>query len=145
MTSFHFQIILTFLVDLPRTRLVGTLLKNKGGKVESFRVNFCVINFNVTKHVLDIVYSQTICWLTLFYAPLITVVTLLKLLVIYYLRIFYVNFVRDSIFENFYKFKKEKKITLIHRSVLRPMYHTLPLKLQPFSNTHFWLLWLFLL
>ena len=97
------------MVDLPRTRLVGTLLKDKGGQIETFRNNFCVINFNVTKHVLDIVYSQTICWLTLFYAPLITVVTLLKLLMLYYLRIFYVNYVRNFNFWDFL-FEDVKKI-----------------------------------
>ena len=47
------------------------------------------ITFDVTKHVLDIVYSQTICWLAMFYAPLIVVITLLKSFVIFYIRLFY--------------------------------------------------------
>ena len=51
------------------------------------------IEFNVSKHVLDIVYTQSICWLGLFYAPLISVVTVFKCLLIYALRMFYVIYV----------------------------------------------------
>ena len=83
---------LTFLFDGPRTWLIGHCLKGKES-IKSFRNMFGVIEFNVTKHLLDIVYSQTICWLSLFYAPLITVVTAIKLILVYLLRIFYVNVV----------------------------------------------------
>ena len=82
--------IIIFLIDGPRRLLIGYCLK--GSKVESFGV----IQFNVTKHVLDIVYSQTICWLALFFAPLITLVTVLKFIVVYYLRIFYINYVSNN-------------------------------------------------
>ena len=83
---------LTFLIDGPRTWLIGHCLKGKES-IAGFRNMFGVIEFNVTKHLLDIVYSQTICWLSLFYAPLITVVTAIKLILVYLLRIFYVNIV----------------------------------------------------
>ena len=33
---------------------------------------------------------QTICWLAMFYAPLLVIITLLKSFVIFYLRLFYV-------------------------------------------------------
>jgi hypothetical protein len=62
----------------------------------SFRAlheNFGRIEFNISKHVLDIVYTQAICWLALFYAPLISVVTVIKCIAIYLLRIFYVIYV----------------------------------------------------
>ena len=51
------------------------------------------IEFNITQHVLDIVYSQTICWLSLFVAPLMSAVTLLKFFAIAYLRMFFVKYV----------------------------------------------------
>lgn len=54
---------------------------------------FGVIHFDVTKHVLDIVYSQTICWLGIFYAPLISLATMIKLLIVFFLRLFHVNVV----------------------------------------------------
>ncbi len=55
------------------------------------------VEFGVSKHVLDIVYSQTICWMTVFFAPLILVVTVLKTLAIYIVRMFYVRVVRQVI------------------------------------------------
>ncbi len=84
-------------MDAPRTYLIGHCLKNSES-LRTFRNYFGVINFNVTKHVLDIVYSQTICWLAIFYAPLITLVTLLKSVVLFYLRIFYVKYVRSLVY-----------------------------------------------
>jgi len=50
------------------------------------------IEFNISKHVLDIVYSQSICWLGLFFAPLLSAITLLKLILIFYLRIIYLKY-----------------------------------------------------
>ena len=52
-----------------------------------------IIHFDMTKHVLDIVYSMTICWMALYFAPLISLVTLIKFVVIFYLRLFFVNYV----------------------------------------------------
>ena len=79
------QVGLVFFVDYPRTRLLG-------GRAGSPFLSGAVgtVTFDVTKHVLDIVYSQTICWLALFYAPLIVVVTLLKSFLVFYIRLFYV-------------------------------------------------------
>ena len=73
------------LVDFPRVRLLGGC---RGNPFLSGTLG--TITFDVTKHVLDIVYSQTICWLAMFYAPLIVVITLLKSFVIFYIRLFYV-------------------------------------------------------
>ena len=83
------QVGLVFFVDYPRTRLLG-------GRANSpfLSGTLGTVTFDVTKHVLDIVYSQTICWLALFYAPLIVVVTLLKSFVVFYIRLFYVLKVR---------------------------------------------------
>ena len=53
----------------------------------------------MSKHVLDIVYTQAICWLALFYAPLISIVTVVKCLLIYALRIFFVLYVSEAWFQ----------------------------------------------
>ena len=53
------------------------------------------IHFDMTKHVLDIVYSMTICWMALYFAPLISLVTLIKFVVIFYLRLYFVNYVSN--------------------------------------------------
>ena len=50
------------------------------------------IEFSIPKHTLDIIYSQTICWMGLFFSPLISLITFVKLLVIFYLRLAYLNF-----------------------------------------------------
>ena len=47
--------------------------------------------FDVPKHVLDIVYSQTICWLAVFYAPLFLLATVLKTIWLYVFRMFYIR------------------------------------------------------
>ena len=77
-------------VDAPRSWLIGYCLKGRKS-FEGFRNSFGVIYFNVTRLVLDIVYSQTLCWLGIFFAPLITVVTMIKLGFMLLLRLFYVK------------------------------------------------------
>lgn len=37
------------------------------------------LEFEIPKHVLDIVYGQTLCWLGMFYAPLLPAITCVKL------------------------------------------------------------------
>ena len=56
------------------------------------------MQFDISKHLLDIVYSQTICWFALFFAPLISAVTMLKMFLIFYLRLFFVKKVRIDAF-----------------------------------------------
>ena len=57
---------------------------------------FADMEFDISKHLLDIVYSQTICWFALFFAPLISVVTVLKMFLMFYLRLFFVKKVSVS-------------------------------------------------
>ena len=52
---------------------------------------FAKLEFNIPKHVLDIVYSQTICWMGLFFAPLLSLITLIKLLLLFYIRLTYLK------------------------------------------------------
>lgn len=92
LVDFLVQLGVLFLFDGPRRYLIGHCLKGTE-TLQSFRNAVGVINFDVTKHVLDIVYSQTICWVGIFYAPLLSLVTVIKLFILFYLRLFHVNFV----------------------------------------------------
>jgi len=76
------QIAVVLLMDIPRVKL--PCLKSIPA--------ISTIEFNIPKHVLDIVYSQTICWMGLFFAPLLSIVTFIKLLFIFYLRIWYLKY-----------------------------------------------------
>lgn len=78
--------IVVFLVDLIRSLLFGNSKSN-------FFKFMGSVEFTISKHVLDIVYSQIICWLAMFYAPLITVVTVIKMMFLFFLRWLYVKFV----------------------------------------------------
>ena len=60
--------------------------------LDVFRVKcFGKLEFNIPKHVLDIVYSQTICWMGLFFAPLLCLITLIKLVALFYIRLTYLK------------------------------------------------------
>ena len=88
--DFGVQFIILFLVDFPRVFLFGRLFKNASPKLSRY---LSVIEFDISKNVLDIVYSQTICWLSIYFAPLIVTVTIIKSLVFYCLKIVYVLYV----------------------------------------------------
>ena len=74
------QVGLLVLVDTPRAKL--PCLPDAVSKIE----------FNIPKHFLDIIYSQTICWMGLFFSPLLSLITFIKLFVIFYIRIGYLKF-----------------------------------------------------
>ena len=71
---------MVLLVDIPRVKLL------KCSPMLS------TIEFNIPKHTLDIIYSQTICWMGVFFSPLISLITFVKLFVIFYLRLGYLSF-----------------------------------------------------
>merc|ERR1712172_258267 len=62
---------MVLLVDIPRVKLL------KCSPMLS------TIEFNIPKHTLDIIYSQTICWMGVFFSPLISLITFVKLFVIF--------------------------------------------------------------
>ena len=88
--DFLVQFSLVFFFDLPRVKIFGCCKM----KLCSF---LGTIEFGIAKNALDVVYSQAICWLAMFYAPLITVVTVVKSFLIFYIRMFYVLYVRATI------------------------------------------------
>ena len=79
-TDLIIQMGMVLLVDIPRVKLLkcSPALSN--------------IEFNIPKHTLDIIYSQTICWMGVFFSPLISLITFVKLFVIFYLRLGYLSF-----------------------------------------------------
>ena len=84
------QAMIIFMVDLPRVLIFGRCSSGYiGGKLGS-------IEFGISKNVLDLVYSQAICWIGIFYSPLIVAVTVVKSIILYYFRIFYVLYVSRS-------------------------------------------------
>ncbi|XP_064105571.1 transmembrane channel-like protein 7 isoform X3 [Macrobrachium nipponense] len=73
----------TFFINLPRKFIGHKLLRRS-------RLGSIVgdIEFMIPKHVLDIVYGQTLCWLGMFYSPLLPAVTCVKLVFVFYIKYF---------------------------------------------------------
>ncbi|XP_076312107.1 transmembrane channel-like protein 7 isoform X2 [Tachypleus tridentatus] len=69
----------TFVVELARKLIVThCTCANKIGRQE----------FDVTSNVLDLVYSQTLCWLGTFYSPLLPAITVIKHFILFYIKQF---------------------------------------------------------
>ncbi|XP_067673750.1 transmembrane channel-like protein 7 isoform X2 [Haliotis asinina] len=73
-------VLLTFLVEFPRKLVFQKLYRFKLIQLIGEQ------EFDLPKNVLDIVYSQTLCWLGMFFSPLIPAMTLMKVLVIFYVK-----------------------------------------------------------
>ncbi|XP_046583482.1 transmembrane channel-like protein 7 [Haliotis rubra] len=73
-------VLLTFLVEFPRKLVFRKLFRFKLIQLIGEQ------EFDLPKNVLDIVYSQTLCWLGMFFSPLIPAMTLMKVLVIFYVK-----------------------------------------------------------
>lgn len=73
----------TFLVNLPRKCIGHKLMRGS-------RIGAAIgdIEFIIPKHVLDIVYGQTLCWLGMFYSPILPAVTGIKLVFVFYIKYF---------------------------------------------------------
>lgn len=80
-TDFVTHIFVTFFINFPRAilaRHIETKFVKLIGEQE----------FELSKHVLDIVYSQTLCWLGSFYAPLLPAVAVLLNFFMFYVKKF---------------------------------------------------------
>ena len=75
------------------------------------------MEFDISKHVLDIVYSQTICWFAIFFSPLISVLTMVKIFAVFYLRLFFVKYV-STFKRNGYSNYKHAYICIINPGIL---------------------------
>lgn len=81
LTDFGTHIIITFVINFIRS-LLASHLNNK----------FCIFigeqTFDLPKHALDIVYTQTLCWFGMFYAPLISFMAFVIFLLLFYIKKF---------------------------------------------------------
>lgn len=80
-TDFFIQFFMTFFVNFPRS-LVAKHTENKVLRFVGEQ------EFDLPKHVLDVVYSQTICWLGCFYAPLLPLVAIVSTFFLFYVKKF---------------------------------------------------------
>lgn len=81
MLDFIVGVTLVFVVECPR-KLIVTRCQCKLAKVVGQQ------EFNIPNRVLDLVYSQTLCWLGTFYCPLLPAITMIKYFIIFYVQKF---------------------------------------------------------
>lgn len=80
-TDLFLQFFMTFFVNFPRSLIA----KHTENKVLRF---FGEQSFDLPKHVLDVVYLQTICWLGFFFAPLLPLVAVIGTFLLFYIKKF---------------------------------------------------------
>lgn len=81
LTDFITQIFLTLFINFPRSLLA----RNSENKILRF---IGEQQFDLPKQVLDVVYSQTICWLGAFFVPLLPLVAAIGSFFIFYIKKF---------------------------------------------------------
>ncbi|XP_012221585.2 transmembrane channel-like protein 7 [Linepithema humile] len=80
-TDLFIQFFMTFFINFPRSLIA----RNSENKILRFVGEQ---EFDLPKHVLDIVYSQTICWLGCFFAPLLPMVAVVGTFLLFYVKKF---------------------------------------------------------
>lgn len=80
-TDLFIQFFMTFFVNFPRS-LIARHSENKVLRFVGEQ------EFDLPKQVLDVVYSQTICWLGCFYAPLLPMVAVIGTFLLFYVKKF---------------------------------------------------------
>ncbi|XP_015907963.2 transmembrane channel-like protein 7 isoform X2 [Parasteatoda tepidariorum] len=78
-TDFIVYIMLFLAYDLPRDLLVRSC-PNKATQMVGRQV------FDLPNQVLSLVYSQTLCWLGMVYSPLIPLITVIKFIILFYIK-----------------------------------------------------------
>ncbi|KAL7021087.1 hypothetical protein ACKWTF_011746 [Chironomus riparius] len=78
--DFVTHIFVTFFINFPRA-LIARNMNNAFSK-------FIEIDFELSKHVLDVVYSQTLCWLGTFYAPFLPAIAAVLIFFMFYIKKF---------------------------------------------------------
>ncbi|XP_076237397.1 transmembrane channel-like protein 7 [Calliopsis andreniformis] len=80
-TDVFLQFFMTFFVNFPRSLIA----KHTENKVLRF---FGEQEFDLPKHVLDVVYLQAICWLGCFFAPLLPMIAIVGTFILFYVKKF---------------------------------------------------------
>ncbi|XP_076761305.1 transmembrane channel-like protein 7 [Xylocopa sonorina] len=80
-TDLFVQFFMTFFVNFPRSLIA----KHTENKILRF---FGEQEFDLPKHVLDMVYLQTICWLGFFFTPLLSLVAVIGTFLLFYIKKF---------------------------------------------------------
>uniref|UniRef100_UPI00358EC973 transmembrane channel-like protein 5 isoform X1 n=1 Tax=Myxine glutinosa TaxID=7769 RepID=UPI00358EC973 len=78
--DFLFSLLGTFFGEFV-WRLVATFHSKQGQKLESRKPEF-----DIARNVLDLIYAQTLAWLGVFFAPLLPVIQIIKLVIIFYIK-----------------------------------------------------------
>ncbi|KAF5296394.1 hypothetical protein FQA39_LY12513 [Lamprigera yunnana] len=81
LTDFATHIFLTFFINFPRA-LVARNCNNKVAKFVGSQ------DFELPRHVLDVIYSQTLCWLGCFYSPLLPAIATIICFLMFYIKKF---------------------------------------------------------
>lgn len=81
LVDFVSHVAVTFLVNLPR----GQLAKYSQSSVITY---LCEQQFDLPKHVLDVVYTQTLCWLGSFFAPVLPLMAAVIFFFMFYIKKF---------------------------------------------------------
>lgn len=80
-TDFVGQVFMTFFINFPRS-FIGKRSENK------FLEFIGQQEFDLSKHVLDVVYMQTICWLGAFFAPVLPLFAVIGSFLLFYVKKF---------------------------------------------------------
>ncbi|XP_037951859.1 transmembrane channel-like protein 7 isoform X1 [Teleopsis dalmanni] len=81
LTDFICHVLLTFCINFPRA-LCAKNVKH------DIITHFGEQDFDLPKHILDVVYMQTICWLSSFFAPVIHAVLAIAMFFMFYIKKF---------------------------------------------------------
>lgn len=81
LTDFATHVLLTFLINFPRA-FIARHVENKFIKLLGEQ------SFDLPKHVLDVVYLQTLCWLGCFYAPILSFIAAIIFFIMFYIKKF---------------------------------------------------------
>lgn len=79
--DFVTHILITFALNWPRM-LIAKYSKSKVARLVGEQ------EFELSKHVLDVVYSQTLCWLGSFYAPILPLMAMLECCLLFHIKKF---------------------------------------------------------
>lgn len=81
LTDFAINILITFFINFPRA-LIAKHINSKFAKLIGEQT------FDLPKHVLDVVYLQTLCWVGSFFAPLLPFIYIILGIFVFYIKKF---------------------------------------------------------